>query len=232
MSAAVHHEPHMRKVAYLDAQHRLVIGAGCALVVAWALPATLSPSLRAMAAWVAYAAVTLGLTWRTMLKAHPRELPSLSKLEDSSRFLIFVFVLAAAVASLLSVLALFRSADGLSHAARAWHVAASVTTIVASWLLVHTVFALRYAHIYYDERDDHGRARPGGGLEFPGNDDPDYLDFAYFSFIIGMTSQTADVNISARHLRRLALLQGLIAFVFNVVIVALTMNVVSGLLGK
>jgi uncharacterized membrane protein len=91
---------------------------------------------------------------------------------------------------------------------------------------VHTVFALRYAHIYYD-CDEHGKA--AGGLNFPDEDSPDYLDFAYFSFVIGMTSQVSDVNISGRSMRRLALLHGLISFGFNLSILGLCINMISGL---
>ena len=92
--------------------------------------------------------------------------------------------------------------------------------------MVHTVFALRYAHIYYEC----GQAgNPLGGLNFPDEDAPDYLDFAYFSFVIGMTSQVSDVSISGRRLRRLALVHGLISFAFNLSILGLCINIISGL---
>ncbi len=94
-------------------------------------------------------------------------------------------------------------------------------------MLVHTIFTLRYAHIYYGTDDEQNRV---GGLEFPDEENPDYLDFAYFSFIIGMTSQVSDVSIHSKRLRRLGLLHGLIAFFFNVTIIALSINTVSGLL--
>jgi uncharacterized membrane protein len=106
-------------------------------------------------------------------------------------------------------------------------VGAAVAAVATAWLVVHTVFTLRYAHLYYDpDIDGHE-----GGLEFPGGEkEPDYLDFAYFSFVIGMTAQTADISISGRTLRRLVLLHGIISFSFNTAVVALSINSLASLL--
>ncbi len=101
-----------------------------------------------------------------------------------------------------------------------------VFTIVCSWLLVHTVFALRYAHVYYTE--------PEGGIDFKtqprGTEDPDYLDFAYTAFTIGMTFQVSDTDITRREMRHQLLRHALISFLFGAVILATTVNVVAGLL--
>ena len=99
-------------------------------------------------------------------------------------------------------------------------------TIFLSWCFVHTTFALHYAHEFYMDRGREGVAC----LEFPGGGHPDYLDFLYFSFVIGTTSQTADVSIASRSLRRLALLHGIIAFLFNTTLVALSVNIAAGLI--
>ena len=110
--------------------------------------------------------------------------------------------------------------------ARAVHVGLVAATLVASWLVTHVVFALRYAHEYYE-------ASPGGlrgGLDFPGGEPPDYWDFLYFAVVIGMTFQVSDVQITDRSLRRLALVHGMLGFLFNTVIVALTVNLAAGLL--
>lgn len=93
---------------------------------------------------------------------------------------------------------------------------------------MHTVFTLRYAHIYYDANPDGSDV---GGLDFPGDlREPDYLDMAYFAFVVGMTAQTADVSISGRAQRRLALLHGIISFGFNATLVALVISGISGTL--
>jgi uncharacterized membrane protein len=100
-------------------------------------------------------------------------------------------------------------------------------------VLVHTLFVFRYAHLYYQSRPK-GKAQDKylEGLEFPEEDEPDYLDFSYFSFVIGMTFQVSDVTISSKQIRRLALLHGLISFAFNTVIVALSINVISGMMTR
>ena len=107
--------------------------------------------------------------------------------------------------------------------------------VALAWTLVHCVFTLRYAHAYYDA-DDQGNDE--GGLVFPddiGKDckdklQPNYLDFAYFAFVVGMTAQTADIGISSRDIRRIALLHSIISFVFNTAIVALTIGTIGGVL--
>ena len=88
---------------------------------------------------------------------------------------------------------------------------------------------MRYAHAYYRKRDDDQESSEGEGVEFPDEKEPDFLDFAYFSFVIGMTCQVSDVQISSRGIRRLALVHGLLSFLFNTVILALTINLSSGL---
>ena len=102
--------------------------------------------------------------------------------------------------------------------------------MVSSWFLIHTVFAMHYAHGYYHDEDEGPGFASAGGLEFPNEKEPDFLDFAYFSFVIGMTCQVSDVQVSSQGMRRLALVHGLLSFVFNTVILALSINLASGLL--
>ena len=107
-------------------------------------------------------------------------------------------------------------------------VAALATALVFGWLLIHTLFVLRYAHLYYQHRDEDDKN--GGGLAFPGTHDPKDLDFAYFSFVLGMTFQVSDVQVTSPHIRALALVHGLISFGYNTAILALVVNTVAGLL--
>jgi uncharacterized membrane protein len=97
------------------------------------------------------------------------------------------------------------------------------SSIVLTWLFINVMFALHYAHGFYG---DYGK--PHQGLEFPGKENPDYWDFAYFSIVIGMTFQVSDVQITSRELRRVVLLHSVIAFFFNVFIIAVTVNIVAG----
>lgn len=100
--------------------------------------------------------------------------------------------------------------------------------LLLSWVLVHTIFTLRYAHIFYaNHKED--KTKHAGGLVFPEEPHPDYIDFAYYSFTIGMTFQVSDVTVTSKDLRRLTLFHSLIAFAFNTIVVALTVNVIAGL---
>jgi uncharacterized membrane protein len=103
--------------------------------------------------------------------------------------------------------------------------ATCAAALLLSWLFMNTLFALHYAHQFYG---DDARRQRRGGLEFPGRDDPDYWDFVYFAIVIGMTFQVSDVQITSRSIRRTVLVHGLVAFAFNVVIIALSVNVVAG----
>jgi uncharacterized membrane protein len=107
----------------------------------------------------------------------------------------------------------------------------AIGSVIVSWWMLHTVFTMSYAHLYYTSTPDPDDAETEviGGLQFPDEKKPDYLDFVYFSFVVGMTFQVSDVEISSRSIRRLVLLHGLISFAFNTAIVALSINVVSGL---
>jgi uncharacterized membrane protein len=109
------------------------------------------------------------------------------------------------------------------------HVALSVMSVLFSWFLVHTLFALRYAHLYFLDARETTRAKVRGGLDFPGNESPAYIDFAYFSFVIGMTCQVSDVQVSSSSMRRLTLVHGLISFCFNTAILAMFVNIVASL---
>lgn len=211
------------RISGLDAHHRLLIALGVALLAFSLVPATLDWPVRFTFAWVVYALAELALTWLTILTDHPRDLPRVSRLQDSSRVQILAFVVTAAVASLFAVVALL---DSMRQENRIAHTALAILAVSSAWGLVHTVFTLRYAHLYYG---DHLRqTKPPGGLEFPSEPEPDYLDFAYFSFVIGMTSQTSDVTISAKSMRRTALVHGILSFGFNAIIIALTISGLSG----
>ena len=218
----------LHRLAHLPATYRLAVGLAVGVVVWWGLPPELSRLSRAVAAWDAFAVVSLLLLWAAIFTADADRIRAVAATEDFSRALSFVFVLVAASASLLAVIALLGTLHNLSPTALARHIGLSIVAVGAAWLLVHTVFTLRYAHIYYDANPDGSDV---GGLDFPGGDkEPDYLDIAYFSFVVGMTAQTADVSISGRDQRRLALLHGLISFVFNTTLVALVISGVAGVL--
>jgi len=218
-----------RRISHLESHHRFLVAAVFALAVLavvhgrWRLP------LELIAGWDAFALAFLTLAWTRMIKAEARVLARLARLAHTSRTLIFVFVLCGAVASLAAVGYVLSGAKNAAGAARSAHVVAAIGTVMISWFLVHTIFALYYAYLFYRHTSLAHETAPGGGLDFPGTEHPDYADFAYFSFIIGMTSQVSDVQISERGIRRWALVHGLVSFAFNAAILALSINIISGL---
>jgi uncharacterized membrane protein len=223
-----------QKIINLDARHRLWLSLGAALVLLLMLWGRARAVTQVVAAWDAFALCFVGLAGAALIAGTPRDIHRTANTQDSGRRFVFVFAVMAACASLLAVLAMLRTAKSFKGADLAVHLGLAVTAVAASWLLMHTTFAFRYAHIYYDDENcpDHD-ARPGdhvGGLEFPGEARPDYLDFAYFSFTIGMTFQVSDVTISVRPIRRLVLLHSMLSFAFNTMILALSLNIMSGLL--
>ncbi|MES2848287.1 MAG: DUF1345 domain-containing protein [Bacteroidota bacterium] len=142
--------------------------------------------------------------------------------EDGSKPFVFATIILASLAGMVSVLLLILNKDTVLVSKNLF-LLVSVSGIIFSWAIVHTVFTFHYAHLFYSGKSE-------GGLDFPGDEKPDYLDFAYFSFIIGCTFQVSDVEISSKKIRRVVLLHGLLAFMLNTFVVALTINIVSGLL--
>ena len=108
------------------------------------------------------------------------------------------------------------------------YVPVAVLSMLFSWIVVHTTFCFHYTHLYYSD-DPANPDTHAGGLDFPGDQKPDFLDFAYFSFVIGMTFQVSDVQITSVRLRRLALVHGLLSFGLNTFVVALVVNLIAGL---
>ncbi|WP_460976254.1 DUF1345 domain-containing protein [Spirosoma knui] len=215
----------LRQIAHLDSHHRLLIALAVTIAILTLVPATFSVSARLTIAWVSYAMTLLSLMWTTIFIAHPRDIPRLSRLQDSSRTLILFFVVAAAIASLFAVVALL---DKMENNDRLERITLALLAVANAWSLVHTVFTLHYAHVFYGNAAKQGN-RPGG-LDFPQEPEPDYLDFAYFSFVIGMTSQVSDVTICSKSMRRIALAHGVLSFGFNTLVIALTVSGLSGAL--
>lgn len=223
------------QIKLFDARHRLYIALAIALLVLLLTSNFVDFPINFMITWLAYSGCTLIFAWITIVYSHPSEVSKMAPQRDSSRTLIFIFVVGAAFVSLLAVVVLLQGTAGLSKEAARLHILLSITCVAFSWLLVHTIFTLRYAHLYYGGAKNLGLLKEYellGGLDFPHETKPDYLDFAYFSFVIGMTFQVSDVEISSRRIRRLALIHGLISFAFNTVIVALMINVILGVVEK
>ena len=143
--------------------------------------------------------------------------------QDEGAFALFLLTVGAAVASLGAIFAELATVDS-SHPAYPYYVALAIATVALSWTFTHTIFALRYAHQFY------GEGHHADGLKFPGDERPDYWDFVYFAFVIGMTFQVSDVAVTSKHVRRSVIAHGVVAFVFTTAIIALTVNIAASAL--
>ena len=213
-------------LASMDAHHRLLVGLVAAML-AGLIVRTHALWTAALAVYDAFAFVVLGLICLTIALTPYARIRAVAQRQDVGRTVAFVFVVIAACAALFAVAFLIRHAKPEPHLTA--HLLLALITVVLSWLLMHAVFGLRYAHTFYGDSDTDAK-KHAGGLDFPGKAPPDYRDFAYFSYVIGMTCQVSDVAVTSREMRRLVLLQGILSFAFNTVILALTINTVSGLL--
>jgi uncharacterized membrane protein len=214
----------------LSARQRLLAAAAVA-GAGWALlPGSLLPTTRLVAAWDVFCLGILALLWAGTHRADAAHIRRLANRQDPGRTWAFVAVLVGSAASLGAVVLLLSNLPNLSRREVAFHVLLAAGAVVGAWLLVHTVFALRYAHVYFSEDTTTDPPDNLGGLDFPGAPPASYWDFAYFAFVVGSTAQTADVAVSSTRMRRLVMLHGLLAFAFNTSIVALTINLLAGLL--
>lgn len=215
------------------ARIRLFIALIVALITYTATGRT-PPAIQFILVWSSFAFTGLLLFWITILTAEVNEVKNIAKQQDSSRTIVFFFVLFAATISLFAVIILLKILPDTKAAGYKYHIGFSIISVVLSWTLIHTVFTFRYAHLYYTcHKEEKGiQKETRGGLQFPGDGEPDYMDFAYFSFVIGMTFQVSDVSISSRQIRHLSLFHAIISFVFNTVILALSVGIIAGLVQK
>ncbi len=214
----------------LQASTRLLICLGVALIVlavSLFLKTALLTSI--LLSWDTFCLTLLALSWIMFFGIGAIDVHRQAQRQDESRSATFILSLCAVCVSMIGILLLMHPAEETRHY-KELHRAASLLGVGLSWLLLHTLFTLRYAHLYYtDPGAGAGDAGQVGGLEFPAEKAPDYVDFAYFSFVLGMTFQVSDVAISDRDIRRVVLLHSLISFVFNTIVLALSVSILSDL---
>jgi len=173
---------------------------------------------RFLVGWDVGNTLYLALAFHLMATSDLQRMRARALREDEGQFTILVLTVAAALVSMAAIIAELGSSSGQNrHAA---HLVLATVTILLSWTFIHTIFALHYAHEFYDETV--------GGMAFPGGDEePDYWDFVYFSFVIGMTSQVSDVGITSKQIRRTVAAHGIVSFLFNAALLALTVNIAA-----
>jgi len=184
-------------------------------------------SNRIIIGWDVFAIVMIILSWLLFFNTNAQQQHEIVKRQDENIRVIFAIVLSAICISLAAALLLIVNTEE-SAFDKDLRTAITIGAITTSWILLHTIFTIRYAHLFHNYKDVKTGAK-GGGIDFPNPDLPDYIDFAYFSFVIGMTFQVSDVTISSKTVRHYVLLHSLISFVFNTIIVALTVNIIAGI---
>lgn len=214
----------MRFHTELSALARLSLAAAVGVVVGLLTPGRWEVHL--LAGWCGFALGFLLLAWWVVLSCSSLQTRHLATREDNSRTTASLLILLGSLASLIGVFYVLSIVPELQKSGRgglaAFITVLGISTVILSWALVHTTYIFRYARLYYQE--------PEGGINYNSDDHPDYLDFAYLAFTIGMTYQVSDTNISKRTIRRSLLSHALISYAFGTVLVALTINTVAGLL--
>ena len=215
----------MSLLGAIAARPRLVASVVLGIAVGFALPASLHALTRSLLGWDIGCLAYLALSAHLFSVPRPGGIAADAERQEDGEWTIFWLTVGGVTASFAAIIGEFSIDKALPAGPRAALVAA---TLLLSWLMTHTVFALRYAHEYYELTGDAGAVVRG--LEFPDDAAPDYWDFFYFSLVLGMTFQVSDVQITSRKLRRLAAAHGLLGFLFNTVILALSVNIGAGLL--
>ena len=193
-----------------------------------ALPLPLVWQFRGLLGWSIGVSVYLMLAWWLCERFDAQRTRERAQAQDEPSVVLFFLMLLASMACVAAIVVMMQQGKDDSGTERSLHIALSVVALIASWLFIQTIFAFRYAHRYYQEARRDG---PGGpGLQFPGGLDPDYFDFLYYAHVVGMTSQVSDVQVTSREMRRLTLVHSVLSFGFNMLVLALSINVVAGAL--
>ena len=199
-----------------------------AALVALFAPAWLHGWIRAVAAYDAAAIVVLGYDWIFSLRNDATHTVRRAAQADPGRNVVLALVLVSILAGLAAAIVILGKGPNVPQSDRPIALAFGVAAVALGWALIHTSFIFRYAHLFYYDSDQDGTAQRG--LTFPGTNEPDDYDFAYFSFVIGMTFQVSDVQITDPGVRTVVLIHAVLSFAYNTAILALVVNLASSLL--
>nr|ALS89353.1 protein of unknown function (DUF1345) [uncultured bacterium] len=180
--------------------------------------------MRGVVGWDISVGLYVILALEMMARADVHQIRRHAAAQDEGAVVILVLTVAAALASLLAIVALLGTSSAGVTPRHPVDLALATLTIGLSWAFIHTMFALHYAHEFYAENGQRGMAFPGA------EEEPDYGDFLYFSLVIGMTSQVSDVGITTREIRRTVAIHGVVSFFFNAALLALTVNIAASAL--
>ena len=219
---------HVKVLRLVRVRPRLFIATAVALSLGWLLPESVAAHLvtRLLIAWNAGATLYVVLAAVMMMRSSHQHMRRRAQLQDDGQVAILVLASIASVASLAAIageLAVVKDTHGFL---KTLHIALAGITVVTSWAFVQVMFALHYAHEYY-AAVCHGRT---AGLQFPGDEEPDYGDFFYAAAIVGTSGQTADVSYNSKPMRRIGSLHCILAYFFNTTVLALLINIAASLL--
>jgi uncharacterized membrane protein len=212
-----------RPSRHATARGRVIVSGAVGVIVAGAVASIVPWQVSSLLFWDTAAVIFCAWVWLAVHGADAATTQRLATREDDSRAAADLVLVAASVASLLGVGLVLLKAAGESGATRVLTTSTAVATVALSWLAVHTVFTLRYAHLYYLD---------GGGINFHGDQAPDYGDFAYVAFTLGMTYQVSDSDLTSKRIRSTALRHALVSYVLGIAVIAITINVIAGLLNR
>lgn len=214
----------------LATRPRLMGAIAAGVVVALALtfiPNGLSPSTRGILAWDATLLTFLVSTFMMMNECDGTMIKARAAEQDEGQHFILGLTIVAAIISIGAIGAELSLAKNEHGWLRALRIVLAFATVAGSWLFVQMMFALHYAHEFFAEDEDEQTHR--AGLLFPGDETPDYWDFLHFAAVLGVAGQTADVAFASKSMRRTGTVHGMVAFIFNTVVLALTINLLAGL---
>ena len=213
-----------------QASRRLLLACLLFGLVAWALPAKLGAAGRGMLAWDVAAFALLAVAWLHILKASVEKTRQRAAFNDPGRTALRLLVVFTSAFSMVVANIFAKDARRLSPEEPRLLVWACLGAVALSWLLTHTSYTLRYAHLYYADVEAPEAEVECGGLEFPHGAEPCELDFAYFSFTVGMTFQVSDVTVVSTAMRRTVLGQAVLAFAYNTAVLAFCLQLIFGAL--
>jgi len=183
--------------------------------------------LTVMTMWDTFSFCMIVTSWIVILTRTPNQIRKLAIQEDGSLAYVYFIILTAAFASMVTVLLLMMSKDTIGFP-KSIYLPIVIGGMILSWIMVHTSFTFHYARLYYSNHKE-DKEKHAAGLSFPNEDCPDYLDFAYYAFVIGMTFQVSDVETQTKLFRRITLLHSFLSFGLNTFVVALTINLIASL---
>ena len=212
-----------RFLRLVRARPRIFIAAAAAAAVGVYLPSDLASHTvtRLLVAWNVGTCFYVLLAAIMMVRSSQHHMRRRAQIQDDGQLVILILVVVSAIASLVAIAAELSVVKDMHGLLKIEHVTLAGLTVLSSWAFIQTMFALHYAHDYYAALSKNQLA----GIQFPGEESPDYGDFFYFAAVIGTSGQTADVSFTSKPMRRIGALHCILAYLFNTTVLALLINI-------